>query len=210
MITKVRVTLSFGGLPDDTFITFATGVHTLLYASPVYSTPPVSAPSLQAAIEAFSDAKVAQPNSGKAGTALKNVRRAALIALLEQLANYVQGACSNSLPLLLDSGFGATSFNRAQVPLAKPAIRRIVPGMSGQSLVTLEPDPNSKVYEVMVAELDESGAPGPYRAAVIRTSSRNIPVNDLVPGKLYAFQGRAVGGATGFSDWSDVLVQRAA
>ena len=210
MITKIRVSLSFGSYPDDNLITFGTGVHTRLFSIPIYSNPPVDAVATKATIDAFSDAKVAQPSSGKSGTALKNIRRSELIDLLQILANYVQGACANNLPLLLDSGFEAISTNRAQAPLPKPAILRIVAGMSGQALVTLEPDKNSKVYEVVVAELDESGSPGLYRAAVTRTSSRNIPIDELTPGKLYAFQGRAVGGATGFSDWSDVLVQRAA
>ena len=58
--------------------------------------------------------------------------------------------------------------------------------------------------------MDENGAPGPFRPAVTRTSSRNIPVDGQIPGKLYAYQGRAIGGLTGFSDWSDVVVQRAA
>ena len=42
------------------------------------------------------------------------------------------------------------------------------------------------------------------------SSSANIPVGDLIPGRLYAMQGRAVGGLTGFPDWSDMVTHRAA
>jgi len=33
---------------------------------------------------------------------------------------------------------------------------------------------------------------------------------DLTPGQLFATQGRTVGGSTTFSDWSDIVIQRAA
>lgn len=35
------------------------------------------------------------------------------------------------------------------------------------------------------------------------TNSRNMPINALTPGGNYQFQVRAVGGSTGYSDWSD-------
>ena len=35
-------------------------------------------------------------------------------------------------------------------------------------------------------------------------------IADLTPGKLFAYQGRTVGGSTTYSDWSDLTVQRAA
>ncbi len=208
--TKYRVSLSYGQLPDDNMIAFAWGVHTHLYAEPAYTTVPIPAEELAAGINAFSTAKVAQSNGGKAATAEKNNRRADLSSLLQKLAYYVQVACDNDLPLLLNSGFQPNSTNRSQTQLPKPALVRIVTRMSGQALVTITPDRNAHGNEIIVAEMDESGAPGPFRPAVTRTSSRNIPIDALVPGKLYAFQGRAIGGVTGFSDWSDVVVQRAA
>ena len=159
---------------------------------------------------AFSDAKVAQAGGGRIPTAEKNQRRAELLDTLQNLAYYVQIASAGVLSYLLNSGFEAISNNRAQTPLTKPSLTRIVTGMSGQALVTITADSNARASEIIVAEIDESGTPGPFRPAVTRTSSRNIPIDDLIPGKLYAYQGRLVGGLADFSDWSDVLVQRAA
>lgn len=207
----IRVSLAFGnGMPDDTLITFSRSVHTLLYGAGGFTNIPVTAVILEAAIDAFSTAKAAQASGGKAATAEKNNRRGELVALLKQLAFYVQVASNNDLAMLLSSGFEAVSTNRAQSPLAKPAVLRVVAGMSGEALVTISADKASRGSEVRVAEVDASGTPGPYRPVVVRTSSRNIPIPDLVPGQLYAYQGRNFGGATTFSDWSDVLVQRAA
>ncbi len=207
----IRVLLAFGnGMPDDTLITFARSVHTLLYGAAGFTNIPVTAVILEAAIDAFATAKAAQASGGKAATAEKNNRRSELVALLKQLAFYVQVASNNDLAMLLSSGFEAVSTNRAQVPLAKPSVLRVVTGMSGEALVTLSAEKASRGSEVRVAEVDASGTPGPYRPVVSRTSSRNIPITELVPGQLYAYQGRNFGGATTYSDWSDVIIQRAA
>lgn len=210
MKTTQRVSLGFAKLQDDVLITFATTVHSELYAQSEYSAPPVSPSDLMAAITTFTTAKVAQASGGKAATAEKNLRREELLMLLKKLAYYVQVACENDLVLLLSSGFEAVSNNQTRIALQKPSLKRIVPGMSGQTLVTATADPNARGYEVIVAEIDENGTAGSFRPAVTRSSSRNIPIDALTPGKLYAFKGRAIGGATDFSDWSDVVVQRAA
>lgn len=207
----IRASLAFGnGMPDNTLVTFARSVLALLYGAAAFANIPVPEEDLQNATDAFANAKAAQPNGGKAATAEKDNRRSDLVAMLKQLAFYVQVASNNNLAMLLSSGFQAVSTNRAQAPLAKPSVLRVVTGMSGEGLVTLTADKASRGSEVRVAEVDASGTPGPYRAAVSSTSSRNIAILNLVPGHLYAYQGRNFGGATTFSDWSDVLVQRAA
>ncbi len=207
----IRVSLGFGnGMPDDTLITFSRSVHTQLYVAGGFTGIPVTAAVLGAAVDAFADAKAAQVNGGKAATAEKNNRRDALVALLKQLAFYVQIASENDLAMVLSSGFQAVSNNRTQVQLTKPSVLRVVPGMTGEALVTISTEQAARGCEVRVAEVDASGAPGPFRPVIASTSSRNIPVFELVPGRLYAYQGRSFGGATTFSDWSDLLVQRAA
>jgi hypothetical protein len=206
-----RVSLSFAGFNDDSLLLFGTKVHTQLFAMTIaYPAPPVGAMAMSATLGNFTNAKVAQAGGGKAATALKNTLREELLTMLRKLAYYVQMECNNDLNLLLDSGFDNVSTNRASTPLDKPSILRVTPGMEGQSLVTCTADSNARGHEVIVAEIDDSGAPGPFRPAVIRSSSRNIPIDGLMPGKLYAFQSRTLGGSTGFSNWSDVVVQRAA
>ncbi len=61
-----------------------------------------------------------------------------------------------------------------------------------------------------MAEVGPDNMPGPFRPAVTRTGSRNMAVDALELGKLCVFQVRAAGGLTGYSDWSDAVVQRAA
>ena len=131
--------------------------------------------------------------------------------MLKQLAIYVQQAANNDLALLLSTGFEAVSTSRAQYPLAKPVIERIVPGMTGTALVTMSREKVARGCEIRVAEIGaDEKAPGEFRAPLFSMSSRNVPVPNLIPGALFAFQGRTVGGSTTYSDWSDLIVQRAA
>lgn len=185
-------------------------MHELLYALPGFTAIPVPAPELLAGIDAFASAKAAQPNRGKAGTAEKNNRRDELDVLLKRLALYVQDASDNNLAVLLSTGFEAVSNSRARYPLSKPVIERIVPGMTGTSLVTMTTESIARGCEIRVAEIGADGAPGEFRPPMFSTSSRNVAVPGLVPGTLFAFQGRTVGGSTTYSDWSDLIVQRAA
>ncbi|MEO5712025.1 MAG: hypothetical protein ABIT37_00915 [Luteolibacter sp.] len=207
--TKLRVSLGFTKLADDTIIAFAKAVHALLFGEARYTDPPVTAVEFLADITAMESAKVPQANGGKAATATKNTCRETLVNQLLKLAYYVQLACDNDLTLLLDSGFEPTSSNRTRVALAKPTIARIVAGMSGEALVTVTAETKPVCNEVRVAEIDENNQPGPFRPSLVRTGSRNLSVADLIPGKLYLFQARGVGGLNGFSDWSDAVVQRA-
>jgi len=39
-------------------------------------------------------------------------------------------------------------------------------------------------------------------ATVESTRSRKIAVADVVPGTVYSLRGRAIGGSTGYSEWS--------
>lgn len=207
----IRVSLGFAnGTPDNTLITFARNVLALIYNLPDLPEVPVPAQTLSTAIDAFAEAKAAQPNGGKAATATKNDRRDELIAPLKILANFVQVAGNNNLALLLSTGFEAVSQNRAQYPLAKPVIERMTPGMTGTMLVTLSREQVARGCEIRVAEIGPEGAPGEFRTPFFSSTSRNVKVENLVPGALFAIQGRTMGGSTGSSDWSDVVIQRAA
>ncbi|MEO7297788.1 MAG: fibronectin type III domain-containing protein [Verrucomicrobiota bacterium] len=124
--------------------------------------------------------------------------RAALLALLQQEAAYVQSIAGEELPLLLSSGFDAVSTNRTQVPLTKPVVERIDNPMSTKLGLRLQPVPTAAAYEIRVSY----GTNG-WQAVGVFTQSRSILIEDLTPGTMYNVQARAVGGSTGYSDWSD-------
>ncbi len=123
-----------------------------------------------------------------------------MLATLRQLAAYVQSICGTDLAILLSSGFKATSGNRAQTPLVTPKVLGITNGTSGTLTLNVGPVANAKAYEVR-----RCTTPGTWVDSGIYTQARRIVIEGLTPGTTYTFQVRAVGGATGYSDWSDPI-----
>ena len=199
---QLRVYLGFTNAPDHTVEETALAVLENLYTQPAFPNPPVAQVPLDSALGYFTTAIGDAAQGGTAATAAKNNARDAVVALLRQLAGYVQEKCDNNLATLLSSGFDAVSTNRASTPLPPPAIRDILNGNSGQLLVRVTPVKNAKCYEGRYAAL-AGGTPGPWQSAGLFTNSRAMAVGGLTPGTMYTFQFRAIGGSTGYSDWSD-------
>ena len=200
---QLRVLLGFTNAPDHSLEETATAVSTNLYGNAAYPSPPVTQAVLDAANAAVGLAIAAAKLGGPADTADKNNKHDTLVGLLRQLAGYVQEKCNNDLATLLSSGFDAVSNNRSSTPLAAPIIRDILNGNSGQLIVRVTPIANAKCYEVRYALIGVGGAPGPWQSGGLFTNSRSMPINGLTPGGNYSFQVRAIGGSTGYSDWSD-------
>ena len=206
---KIRISLSFNSAGDAIVLETAGSLLTNLYGNPAFPAPPVLEVTLQGAVTALTTAIAAQVQGGTAATAAKNNRKAELVNLLEARALHVQVACENDMAKLLSSGFQSVSQNRAQSQLPKPAGVRLENGLSGQLLLTADRIPNARCFEIDLALIDDEGKPGAMTTAGLHTKSRKMPVNGLIPGKLYLFRTRAVGGLTGYSDWSDPVSHRA-
>ena len=200
---QLRVLLGFSNAADHSIEETAQAVLDTLFGNAAYPSPPVTHAALASALGAFSTAIAAAKQGGPADTADKNNKRETLTGLLRQLAGYVQAGHGNNLATLLASGFQAVSTNRASTPLAAPTILDIANGNSGQLLPRVTPIANASNYEVRYAAIGAGGAPGPWQTGGLFGNSRSMPVNGLTPGTNYSFQVRAIGGSTGYSDWSD-------
>ena len=154
--------------------------------------------SLTAANTTFQTAIVDATQGGLALTAAKDAAREALLPLLRTEASYVQTAANDDLTVILSSGFGVNSINRTSSPLTKPNIENIDNFASTQLMVKLTTIPNARAYEVRINPGDDK-----WENAGVFTKSRRVLLEDLTPGKTYTIQARAVGGKTGYSDWSD-------
>ena len=204
---QLRVQLGFTNAADHSVVERAEAVLAGLYVSPLWTAPPappVTQAALQTALNLFGDAMATADAGGPADTADKNNKRDVLVGLLRQLAGFVQANHGNNMAKLLASGFEAVSTNRAQSPLPKPDIRDLAHGNTGQIIMRVGPIANAHNYEVNYALIGPGGAPGPWQSAGLFSNSRAMSVNGLTPGAEYAFRVRAVGGSTGYSDWSNV------
>ena len=99
--------------------------------------------------------------------------------------------------MLLSSGFNANSTNRASAQLDTPAVVNLVNGMSSQLILRMQPVVNAKSYEVQT----KNGGGWTPQAGIF-TQARKITLPGLTPGQVYSVQSRAIGGVTGYSDWS--------
>eukprot|EP00903_Cladosiphon_okamuranus_P004033 g4031.t1 len=196
---------------DSGILDTADGVSKNLYAATAdFPSPPVEKTVLDAASTALKDAKAAMVQGGTAATAERDIRKQELYDLLKKLAAYVTQESRNNLNILLSSGFEAVSTNRASEQLPAPSTLTIRNGMANQSLTTVKSIKNSRGYELQYAPVEEeTGSWGDWVEVPFSTSSRNIPVGNLKSGKQYIYRVRAMGGSTGYSDWSEGVIHRA-
>jgi len=164
--------------------------------------------TLTAARDAFSDALDVASVGSAEDVADKNEKREVLIALLRQLAAYVETKHGNVLSDLLASGFEAQSTTRTTGPLEKPVIRGIKDGNTGQLIIRVNKVKRAASYEGHATPMAASGELGEPILIPGQTDSRRIVADGLVQGTLYQIQLRAVGGSTGHSPWSDPVVRR--
>ena len=74
-----------------------------------------------------------------------------------------------------------------------------------QLLVRLTPVPRAKSYLLQTSANGNGG----WQDAGIFTQARRIVLSSLTPGTNYNIRARAIGGSTGYSDWSDPVAKMA-
>ena len=195
---SLRVSLSFASLPDADLSEFNNAVILGLTGNPHYATPAVPLVEQTAAGTKFLNAVVAAAQGGVQFTAVKDAARDALIPLLRTQASYVQTVANDDLAVILSSGFGVNSTNRTSTTLPKPSIENIDNVASSQLMLRITTIDNARAYEVRINAGNNN-----WQNAGVFTKSRRVVLQNLTPGTTYAIQARAVGGKTGYSDWSD-------
>ena len=203
MPQRIRTSVGFSRQSDQELVATAGAVIKGMTGNNAFPSPPVDLAALQAALDELNAAIAAQAHGGPAATADKNNKRETLIDVLLKLGQYVQLHCGNDLAVLLSSGFSAATSTRTRTPLDKPAIVSVDNGNTTQLLVKVSKIANARCYELRSSAIGAGGAPAPWQSNGAFTNSRSMPVNGLTPGITYAIQARAVGGSTGYSDWSD-------
>lgn len=193
-----KVSLGFAQLSDSEFSDFAVSVVTKMTGNSHYPTPAVPLADLAAASDDFASKLAAAAQGGTQLTAAKNAARAVLENLLRTQAAYVQSIGQYDLTVLLSSGFWNNSTDRSRRPLSKPAIVNIDNFATTQLMVRTVPVTNARSYEVRTRVGTQD-----WQNAGVYTKARGMVLADLTPGAMYEVQVRAVGGTTGYSDWSD-------
>ena len=166
-----------------------------------FATPDPALADIQTGLDAFTAAVAAKAQGGTKATKARDAAREALLALIRQLALYVEKESKNNPIVMLSSGFDITSASHTQTPLTTPIINSITNGPSGTALIHAVPQANVKS---VLPQYRETGTTT-WLNGPICTQMRNIPVPLLIPGKTYDFRLQFYGGSTGQSDWSDIV-----
>lgn len=197
-MSKYRVSLGFSGFSDSALVEFSHRVINGLTENPAFPTPDVPLGILKDEVDDFENALAMSALGGAAATAAKNAERAKLEEMLRRDAFYVQLAMKNDLTVLLSSGYEAVPGRVPSEPLGTSVVLKIENTETTQLALRVSPVPNAKAYEVR-----KMNGTGGWLPATIGTKSRRLDVDGLVPGLIYQLQVRAIGGSTGFSNWSD-------
>jgi hypothetical protein len=199
--------ISFAIKSSDQVLTVISGrILASMTANAAYPAPVPTVAELGTVRDAFIVA-VNGNDRGALAIAARNKARAALVAVLRELALYVAARCKGDRVTLLSSGYPA---QRDRTPAAHtappmPGNVRADPGpMSGQIIARCERIPGGVLYQWRFATVQ---APTAY--TVTDTGSRaSVTLENMVPGTQYLIQVRACG-RRGSSDWSNAVTKYA-
>jgi hypothetical protein len=194
-----KVSLAFGYYGDSDLDLFSSNNVICMTGNAAFPDPTVKPADLGILQVNFHTALAASSNNGSQEIALKNETRQALVAAMRLNAAYVQGRPGLTLSTLLSSGYLANSTNHSQSALDTPNLT-IQHGNSTQLLANLTSVANAHSYQVQAMPPD-----GKVAATIVSSKARNIVIPGLTPGVVYTLKGQALGGSTGFSDWSDAV-----
>jgi hypothetical protein len=91
-------------------------------SNPVFPNPPAALAELEKLLPEFEEALRKAESRDKEWVAIKNNKKARILALLEELAAYVSATCKGDRALILSSGFDVTD---EQTRSAKPSIETL-------------------------------------------------------------------------------------
>lgn len=198
MKKTIRVSLAFANYTNSELNSFAILAILCLKTNPLFPNLPVTIASLTALQVAFQDALTAAAQGGVIATAAKNEAADALVVALRQIAGYISSlAPTLSLSQVLSSGFDVVNTNRTPVPLTQP-IFSLDNSVAGQLAVSLSAVTNAKAYQVQYTV----GTSTTWLELGIFPNTKGIVLPNTTAGTVYNVRIRAVGGSTGYSDWS--------
>lgn len=192
-----RVSLSFARKIDTDLIAFTRNVISMLTCNAQYPSPTPPLTSLTTSVGDFESKVHEALNGGKIAIASRNAARVELLALLRQLAAYVQASCDADLLALLTSGFEPVRAPSPAGILPAPANPRLMlTGKSGELWFKFDRVTNAVNYSIQVA----TNANGPWQDYDLATTSR-VLIEALTPGQV-CWARSCANGSAGASEWT--------
>lgn len=196
-----RLYVGFVHDADQSVNSLALGVIDGLTDNTKFPALPYTVAQLTTLQQDYSDKMTASRSKGLDRTRAKNLAKKALTDAMVADALYCQSVARYDLDTLLSTGFDVCSKNRSRQPLSKPVINAITNGISGELIVRATSVLNAHSYNVQAST--DGGKTWVDMDDV--TGTRHISLTGLTPGTVYMVHIRAVGGAIGYSEWSEPM-----
>jgi len=179
-----------------------TGLHigTCLLGNGNFTTPPITPAALTTQANSFNAAIATAENNTPATTQVKNAVRIALVAALDQLANYVDFTANGDAAKIASSGFNVANIkNTPRVPAASTIL-----GITNASTGTLNFELAVAAYAwvYIIAFAPVAGGVPQYRWF---TDPHDVVITGLTPGTLYSFTVQVMGSKNQATATSDAV-----
>lgn len=183
----------------------ALNVAAKMDGNPAFLDPKVKLADLKMAAQNFNDAVGVCQDGTRKDTLYKKALKAALIAMLDTQADYVEANSNNNPVTIASSGFPlANRGKNSPVPVGTVSINALINFGPGGLNLDMAYGPHVWCFEVEV-----SITPGVWVPAGFFTDPRNVTPSGLTPGQMYAVRVRVHGSKNQVSGWSDVVSHRA-
>lgn len=185
---KVKIVTSFMRLTQTKLLQKAQMILQSMTGNPNFPTPTPPLTDLSAANAAFATA-LANPKSAS-NTALKKQLRASLIALLNQLALYVQMNCNNDEIIALSSGYSIGKTKQPFGVLAKAENFKATPLHNGAIKLSNKKiaGADSYIYEYTTAPVTETST-----WTTVNSTKAKTVISNLTSGTCYAVRVAGIG-----------------
>ena len=199
-----KVKIGFNGLQVPMQVDRARHIVTRMTGNVSFLTPVPPLADISTAAGNLETAYNESRGRDKNKVQIMRLRRAELLALVTQLAAYVQSISNGNEEVILSSGFDVVHRGTPQPPVEKVAnLRAFTGSVSGSIKLLWNRTIGARVYMVQIATDTASGEAFHERGI---TSKTRIKIDGLTPGIQYRVRAAAIG-KNGFGNWSDTVIK---
>ena len=189
------------------FLAFLMFIYKNLLGNKHFLNPPGGLPKLKEIIDRYAAANIAAADGGRLAISQRNSLRETADSTLRLIAGYVEHESQDDPAIFATSGFEAhpNSYKPHQ-PIEAPKILKIAHGVnSGVLLFWLTPSYRKVVHYELRYVVHGDETPESWTVVTITTAKFPYAISGLIPTTRYAFQVRALGKNSQFTDWSDTV-----
>ncbi len=195
---KQKIIINYGRLGDTELEQKTQEILAALTGNAAFPTPQPPLADVQTALDEFEAAMLAAANRDHIKIELKNLKREALLAQLNRLAQYVQVSSDGGMEKMLSSGFDLSKTRGPVGPLPKPSGFKVSAIGTGTMKLSLNAIDGADNYQYEYRKADSEN----WQMQIL--SKSRVSISGLESGMEYLFRVTALG-SNPTRVYSDVL-----